>query len=160
MIAGGVVSTGRDMGKFLKLLFRQDAAAYSTPTQVLDGKTIREWLTEPVFANPTVVEPNTMFFDCTPSRGVLPRVLLIPSCARVASCSVVHAVGGGSGQHQHQSWVPQVRAARLDCLLLCTVPCELETKHVAACTSCCQVPTRDKGRQHQRLQGGSEWARA
>ena len=61
--AGGLRTTGHDMAEFMKLLHRQNEAAHSTPTQILDGKSIREWLTEPVYHNPAVVPAEALLDD-------------------------------------------------------------------------------------------------
>ena len=61
--AGGLRTTGHDMAEFMKLLHRQNEAAHSTPTQILDGKSIREWLTEPVYHNPAVVPAGALLDD-------------------------------------------------------------------------------------------------
>ena len=61
--AGGLRTTGHDMAEFMKLLHRQNEAAHSTPAQILDGKSIREWLTEPVYHNPAVVPAGALLDD-------------------------------------------------------------------------------------------------
>lgn len=65
LATGGLLTSGEDMVKFMQLLNRVDVAAHTTPQQILDGKSIREWLTEPVFHNPTVVQPDTLVDDGT-----------------------------------------------------------------------------------------------
>ena len=73
------------MVKFMQLLNRDDVAAHTTPQQILDGKSIREWLTEPVYHNPTVVAPDTLLDD-----GQCPCVLNRPHvCNRAYEYRVV-----------------------------------------------------------------------
>lgn len=64
-------STGADMVKFMKLLFRDNVASGSSPDQILDGATLRKWVNEIMYDNPGSVPSESVYFTSESTGSTL-----------------------------------------------------------------------------------------